>query len=650
MRKNMLCGVLALMMVGVLGGCSATSPEAKIRAETTAFTAEEVKANQLSVMTSEEKESLVYSYISSAVQVDTSKLLAVEQKDATALRQRVVDMNKGLATGVLKEIDDKGVVKFDCGITDSFANYMLWHFSKTPYTWSMSDCRVVGMDAATHLYFVDVTYKTTSTKKKVLPDSKIVMGQPDETYIKQQRYRDYLTYVDSYRTNYLARDNMLQNSSEAKLNELIAKDKKAFEDKWGNIDELIKAQKADTPIERAKANNANAIGAFAYPYQTDDMFSGSGEMKYRVVFGYSYNLGEAVDLGVKAVYLMSYTNSRDGVVDGLKSEVNAEEILTPLVRRTINSFMLAEDECNHRGLYSLLSDAVYEDDKDEDDAESLVYPYYKNQTGYEKYDTYFDDYDKYTYHKNGSYLFNILGRKDDLLYVKVTLNLDERAKGSSMSQPSYKEDLLFTLKLRSNDTMGVQSIGVMGMTLVGEPLSVISKVSGVSDQLLFTEGEFTTANKQKVEEVIKNFMRLELTQNFDSEVFSNCIDIGISNTQLENIRTNLNAVKADEIITWQTEYTVESNMYVSVNLREVFINNTTRGKNEVESILELVNRSGKWFVVSYTRMMNATLKGSTVADDNCLEHFIMKDGKIVSVKKNLLTKENEQALNESSGN
>ena len=43
-------------------------------------------------------------------------------------------------------------------VSDSIANYMLHYFAQTPYTWEMEDCKIVGMDSATHLYFVDVYY------------------------------------------------------------------------------------------------------------------------------------------------------------------------------------------------------------------------------------------------------------------------------------------------------------------------------------------------------------------------------------------------------------------------------------------------------------------------------------------------------------
>lgn len=636
-KGKVMCIVLSMSLM--LGGCGMTTAESRIKAETTAFSAEEVKANRISVMTSEEREGMLYSYVSSAVQVDTSKLIAVEATDAKALKQRVVDMNKALQTGELRKIENKKVV-FDSGISESFANYMLWNFSKTPYSWNMTDCKIVGMDAATHLYFVDVTYKNTGAKKAVLPDSLLVEGQPDYSYVARMRFDAYKEYCQKYKSwkfavdTRQAADGTNGNTSDAKIAEQYREFTEKFENRWGKLDELIKVQKEESPLERAGMYKNTGIGSYAYCFQPDELFQGSAggaEMKYRIVFGYAYNLGESVDLAMRAVYLTSYKNNLADE-NSLKSEIVAEEILTPLVRRTLRSYFVAEDETNHRGLFSLFSSMVYDSEATADE-KSEMYPYYKAQMGYEKYDTYYKDYNALNYHKTGTYLYTLLGRKDNLLYVKVSLNVAERAKGSAMSSPTYRKDMLVTLQLRPNDTMGVKDVSVIGMTILGEPLSVISKVTGVSEQMLFTTGGFTASNKAKVESVIKDFMKLELSHNFDSSVFT-CIDIGISSTQLENIRNNIDAMKADEIITWQTEYTTESNMYVAVNLREVFINNTTGSKNEVESLLELVNRSGKWFVISYTRTMNALLK-KKVAEDYCLEHYKMVDGEIKSVKKNL---------------
>ena len=59
----------------------------------------------------------------------------------------------------------------------------------------MEDCKIVGMDSATHLYFVDVYYKTTTEKKNVLPDTKLTLGMDSYDTLVAQRFADYMAIM-----------------------------------------------------------------------------------------------------------------------------------------------------------------------------------------------------------------------------------------------------------------------------------------------------------------------------------------------------------------------------------------------------------------------------------------------------------------------
>lgn len=651
MMRRIFCALLCATLVVGVAGCSGMTPTEEIKSTTTAFTAEEIAANK-STLTAAERENLVYSYVSNSVKVDSSNLIAVESEDAVALKAKIAEINQGLVTGdilVEKEAELPGKVQSSQSsksepstsgsqsstsvtskaesstvaeveqeierdvISESIANYMLYNFSSTPYTWKMTDCNIAGMDAATHLYFVDVTYETTNETKFVLPESSIVKGQPDQSTLERLRFSAYDSLM-------AANERANEPTATSNDKDFYAHKLREFEDRWGNLDAVVASIKNDSPVERifrySSQNKGNTgIGSFAYTGVNNTYKFTGGKVTYRFVLGYTYNIGEVDQLEVKAAYLYNQSlTDMDEILKGLKSDdITGKEILSPLVNKLIYSYNKAMDECDHVGMYSL----------------------YKT---YKYYDTEIVDYDSYAYHKVGSYLYDIIGRDKDKVYVVVTYNNKERTKGSLMSDASYEEKKLFTIEMSSSDTLKIIDVATLSKDIIGEPLSVIEKVNGVSEQLLYSEGSFTSENEQQVQSVIKKFMELELTHNFDSTAFERCIDIGISTNALEEIKSTVDAMDADEVVTWLTGYTTKSNLYVSVNLREVYSNNKTGAKNETTSVIDLVKRSGAWYVVSYTRTMNAKLNsGKAVSETNCLDHYKLDNGKVTSVKKEVAT-------------
>lgn len=619
MKKVILCSLLcASLMIGA-AGCSTQTPSQEIASQTKAFTAEEIKANQTTGAVAEQN-NIVFQYVSNSVQIDKDKLIAVEKTDADRIKSAISEINEALRTG--ETVKKNGVVetkpttgetsesssqvaevnqKSDTTIiSDSIANYMLHNFAKSPYSWKMNDCKIVGMDSATHLYFVDVYYETTNEKKEVLPESIIVKGEPEYSTLCEKRQEDYSTLM-TYAVG--GTDNLKEYRDSLK----------SFETKWGKLDDIAKSMEFDSPLDytRLYGKTKSGIGCYAYNNITNTYEITGAKMVYRYVMGYNYNVNDELRIEPKAVYMYNYSvnNGEDLKKKYTASEVNAEEVLNPLVNKLIYSYSKAMDECDNNGLYKLFK-------------------------SYSKYDTDVNAYNEFAYHKYGTYLYDILGRDNDKLFVEVTFSNKERTKGSAMSEATYKDTLLLTLIINEDDTLTLIDSRLLNRALIGEPLSVIEKVTGVSEQINYSENAFTASNEEAVKKTITNFMKLELTKNFNSDVFTTCIDLGISNSELDNIKKTINSIDAGEVTTWITGYTTKSNLYVNATLREVYKGSETDTQSETSANIGLINRNGNWFVVSYTRTMNVRLtQGTTVSDEKCLEHYTIKDNKISSLKK-----------------
>lgn len=132
-------------------------------------------------------------------------------------------------------------------------------------------------------------------------------------------------------------------------------------------------------------------------------------------------------------------------------------------------------------------------------------------------------------------------------------------------------------------------------------------------------------------------MKLELKQEFGSEVFKTCIDLGINASELDNIKKTLASIDANQVTTWITGYNTKSNLYVNAQLREIYVNTDKHTAYETAANIGLINRNDKWFVVSYNRTMNVSLQSLNYSDIDSVEHYMFKDNEIKSIKKEVAT-------------
>lgn len=564
MRKSYL--LLPLTGVLLLSACGSSISSIK------PLSMEEVTNKRMAEMSQEEKEGLIYKAVSDRVMVDSKNLMKIPQSDLNAISNVFTTINSSLQSGHPK------ILKED------YANYLLLEFARTPYQWKQTKIDAVGFDPSARLYFVDVTYETTDKMKNVVPKSKIPNGSPDGEALKQKRYQDY--------TNYLT----AKTSAAPNAGSLLRDFKKA----WGNPNTIRDEQQGYSLIQRtAQASGSSSdLGRLTYSgLVKNSMFNTGAKMTVRYVLKYKYNLGEETDLDVASLYVKNYDlNDAKGIETQLaqgRDKKTGTEVLKPFIDKLLISYHKAVEESNDLGLYSLFTD-------------------------YGDVDKYYRDISDYTYNNAEGYKFDVLSRQGTTVYVKVDRINHIRAKGANMSMPTYDESWIYTLKLDSDDTIRLDSVNLVKSTLVGEPLSIIKDVSGVSDMIQYSGESFTKENKAKIIDAIKKFSKVVYTGKTDTKEFSEAVDVGISDNNLEKMTKQISSLqdnnkKTTYIVSWNTK----TNVYASLTIREIFETND-QGNLDTEATIDLVNRDGVWKVSNYTRTMSIKTNSPTVDEKNSI--------------------------------
>ncbi len=564
MRRTLLIVfllILPLVLVGCLPGTNVTSVRP--------LTLDEVAGRRLVSLTTEERERSIFEFVANRIIVDKDRLITIPGRDLVSITRLLSNVNEFL----------KGVR--NDALSDSFGNYLLKEFSTTPFEWEQTRVTPVGFDPAARLYFVDVTYNTTWVRKTVIPDSRIASGSPHAELLKQKRYEDYIAYLSAKTAGNLALAGSLRQS---------------FTNTWGTIESVMVEQQGLSLLDRTRAfsNATGGIGKLTYSgLVSDPKLATAATMTLRYVMRYRFNLGEETDLFVKAVYLKDFSlQNADALINSytLVDPVGSE-VLKPFIDRLINSYHRAVESTNHIGLYQLFDN-------------------------YGSVDKFYMDARRYAILATGDYTFRVLARAGTHLNVLVNRVNRIRARGTDMSLPTYDETLIFNLVLSPDDRIRVHSVFPVKRTLVGEPISVIRSVTGVSDLIHFAGVAFTESNRVAVEETIKNFSAVVLAGDVGNPRFIELMDRGVSRATLTRVADTITAINANRKITYIISWDTRTNVYVSLTLRGIF--ETNAGNFDTEAVIDLVNRNGAWRVVNYTRTVNVRTEKVPVDTTNAL--------------------------------
>lgn len=518
------------------------------------LTLDEVAGRRLLATTNEEREAEMYKYVSDRIVVDKSRLIEVDSKDRENITKLFSNINTQL-TG-----------KNTNALSEEYANYLLLEFAKTPYEWKQTNMDIVGFDPASRLYFVDVTYSTTGVQKQVVPNSKIPTGHPDEEALKQKRYTDYITMLT------------LKNN----MDDRWVESRNIFEQRWGTISSIMEEQQGVSLYARtmAKGQESGGIGKLTYSgLVSDNKLAKPATMSIRYVLQYRLNLGEETDLMVNSLYLKNYeVKDYESILNSYDtSTVGTIEVLKPFIDQLILSYHKAVEESNFIGLYSLF-------------------------TNFGNIDKYYEELRDYTYNSIGGYTYRVLERRGTNVVVQVNRVNQIRARGANMSLPTYDETVIFNLVLGNDDKIRINSVHPVKIELIGEPLSVIKNVSGISEVIQYSDSTFTETNKLKVEQLIRDFSKVVTNANINSYEFLKTVDLGVSQSTLNRMVDTITSIKANRKALYIVNWNTRTNVYVSVTVREVF--ELDNNNLDTEAVIDMVNRNGEWKVVNYTRTMN----------------------------------------------
>lgn len=581
MKRGLSLILVSALTCSLLSGCAGNGDIENIPA----MTLDEVAGSRLVAATNEELTSEIYNYVTDRIVVDGTKLIKVNQKDERNITNLLANINTQL-TGKGGDV-----------LTDEYANYLLLEFAKTPFEWVQSKKEIVGFDPAARLYFVDVTYTTTDTYKSIVPDSKIANGDPDGDILKQKRYVDYMAMLtvkqqspDKYQSSY-----------------------NTFVNRWGNIKDIFDEQQGVSLYERTKEKGSatGGIGKLTYSgLVSDNTLAKGATMTVRYVLKYTLNLGEETDLAVDALYIKDYAlNDYEKILSSYKLKDEAAlEVLKPFIDNLILSYNKCVEESNHIGLFNLFYD-------------------------YSTIDKYYDEIRDYTYNSIGGYNYEILERKNEGKEVVVKVNCINqiRARGAEMSLPTYDETLIFNIILGKDDNIMIKDVYLLSRKLIGEPLSVIKNVTGISDQIQYSDVAFSAVNKAKVEELIEDFSQLVTDGDYTSDTFLKCVDLGISQNTLNRMVDTMNAIVPKKKTTYIVSWDTKTNVYCSVRVREVF--ECENGNFDTEAVIDMGNRNGEWKVVNYTRTLNIKTNQTVMDTSNAFcENERLTDGKVTSIE------------------
>lgn len=565
-KKKIGLTVLSLSTVLLLSACG--DDISKINA----LSMEEITNKRVSEMTQSEKEGAIYKAVADRITVDKAKLLKVQESDFTKIKNLISKINKDLSKGT------------DEYLKQEYVNYLLNNFTQTPYKWKQSEIVPVGYDASSKLYFVDVTYKTKDTMKMVVPKTKVPNGNPEGDALKKKRYEDYVMYLTALNNN-------AENSGQ------LLKD---FKKVWGDPDKIRQEQQGESLMVRTNkiAKNDKDIGNLTYSgVIKNPNFTSGGTMTVRYVLKYKYNLGEETDLDIHSLYIKNYElDNKEAILEKFKSDnegLVGTEVLKPFIDKLILSYNKATEESNDVGLFQLFKD-------------------------YADVDKYYNDLYLYSYMNTSGYKFEVLNRQGTTVNVLVSAVEHKRSKGANTSMPTYDTEYIMTLKLDADDKIKVDSINTLSSKLVGEPISVIKDVSGVSDLIQYSGDSFTKTNKAEVEKVVKKFSKVVFNGDTNTKDFASLIDTGISDTNISKITKQITSLQdnkrgATYIVSWNTK----TNIFVSLTLREVF-ETGTEGFLDTEATIDLINRDGVWKVSNYTRTLNIKTNDSQINEKNAI--------------------------------
>ena len=567
MKYNKVCAwITAVLCLTSFVGCQSNNVEvAELRRIEALNTESELVNVNMSVT---EKEAAIYAQVSNRTLLDLSSLAPVSDGDRDAILA-YMDSVDAQISGTLSARD---------GVIDrEYTDYLIMEFEKTPYYWQRKSMNIRGMDATSRSIVIDVTYHTIDFKKNVIPNSPIVRGEPNYENLLKVRYERWLEILnDTYGYG--------RNSGIDEDEELVSR-RKQFHDTYGDINDILDSQR-ESSLTGTVYNTGNQI---TYEGLVDSEQEQCGaSMTVRYVLVPNFTLGINQGYTCQHMYVLNYQVDKD-MTEGRQLYTDEEyTTVADNVYNMLHRYYKCLDEDNYSGIYKL-------------------------NNSMPAVDKYFKDYFETTYRKYDSFTLSIFDIKNTRIECGATVSRKVRAKGSSMSLPIYTDRYYYVIELIDGRLQIVQEV-LLSSNIEGEPAINTEAV----DTTGFTSSiSLTGKDKKSIEGLIAKFGAQQLLKDSQSDAFSELIDMSLSASQIDAIRTSMLSVEGKTKATWILSYLQGNKNYASVKCREL-VQTEDGALHEYVVTYDFICKGSKWLIYNYQVLSRAKLDTEDFTTKNSL--------------------------------
>ena len=574
MKKKKL---IATLIVGVMLATTACSSSDVADLNNMEALNTESNVSSIKLATSYE-EAAVYSQVSDRTLLDLTTLEEVNATDEQAVIAYMDSVDAQLC----------GSVSANSGVIDEcYTNYLLMEFEKTPYHWQRAEMNIRGMDSSSRSIVVDMTYKTTGYSKDAQLDSFITQGEPNYEQKLEVRYSRWLTLL-SAKYGYSG-----SNWQE---------DYETFVDVYGEPNDIIESQRNDSLTTQVYTTGQQLTYSGLIDTEQEQT---SATMVVRYVIAPNYVLGINQGFACQHMYLLNYSLDNDFTVGRELYNEEGSSKIADSVFDLIYSYYQCEDENNYSGLYSLVNN-------------------------FERLDKYYSDYFDTTYRKHDNFTVSLFNVSGTTIECGVSVSVKVRAKGSNMTMPIYTQRWYYTIEL-IEDELKVTNAVLLSSTIEGEPVITTDEVetSGFTSKITLTN-----TDKQSLENLIATFGTLQLLGDTTSDSFSDIVDTSIADSQMSELKDNMNTVTAVKRVTWLTSYLQGTSNYASVRCKELF-QQEDGTIYEASVTYDFINKGNQWYIYRYNVDSIAKLDTQDLTTKNSL--CIVSPGNVDSYTSQVVT-------------
>lgn len=597
MKKRLVSTLLLLAMLLSLVGCSSSTEELDSLNGLSALNSESHVSTSYNLSYTDEQE-MIYAQVSNRNLIDMSALTSCSDDEIAQVRNYMESVDRQLIgqVRVVSYADQSskfmydGYLEDDAVLDTGMTNYLLTLMEHTPYYWQRTKTTIRGMDAESRSIIVDVDYKTISYDKDIVPDSTIVLGEPDYDRLSESRYRKWISIL-SKRVN---------SPNDPTLYAM----EQDFLEYWGKPDDIIAEQRRYDPTGTIymTGNQQTYNGLIDSAAEQT-----GGTMTVRYVLVPNYVLGINLGMTCEHMYIMRFALDKDITENMSPFTEEGYQTVTDSVYNLIYSYFTCIDESDFNGLYKLTSN-------------------FKAQ------DKYWQDVFNSTYQKHSGFsvsLFDITGTH---ITCGVTISTKERARGSNITMPIYTDRYYVEIEL-VEDQLQINNFVWLSRRIEGEPAIAEGEIDSTGFSAII---DLDNDDKVAIEKLICDFSALQLANDTTSEDFTYVVDTSITMNQLNQLKENMTALSGARKVVFLQNYQQGTSNYASVRCKELY-QDESNAIVEAAATYEFITKGGIWYVYNYD--VNSSIKLDTTNLITAGSLCLVEPGKVISYTSQLKASE-----------